>query len=274
MSNRFNLLYFLVSSTPPGEIFGPAHQDCNLVAKSSNFLVAASHLFSKFDSLMIIRGLSDSRITNITTVARSSNDFISIRADNIKFFDTFLHLPISLRKCIELLRDSGMHNFKFFAKVFANFSDYWPILIGKQSFCYDYFTEKTMLIVSQELPNRSHFYDSLNHSIISEKEWAQANFIYKLFKCRTLSDYAQLYCLIDSVCLADVFSNHRRLTFMLYNTEIFNYLSAPSLAFRLCLANSEFPLEYISDSNIYLAAKRSLRGGMTGYVGRYAVRKN
>ena len=55
-----------------------------------------------------------------------------------------------------------------------------------------------------KLPSRCKFFSSLKDKCISEKEYLEANKIWKLFKMNTMGDYHDLYLKADVLLLADV----------------------------------------------------------------------
>ena len=55
-----------------------------------------------------------------------------------------------------------------------------------------------------KLPSRCKFFSSLKDKCISEKEYLEANKIWKLFKMNIMGDYHDLYLKADVLLLADV----------------------------------------------------------------------
>ena len=64
-----------------------------------------------------------------------------------------------------------------------------------------------------ELPEKEKFYSSLSGKGITDKEYEHAKQVWATFGCRNLRDYHNLYVATDSLLLADVFENFRKVWF-------------------------------------------------------------
>ena len=60
------------------------------------------------------------------------------------------------------------------------------------------------------LPSKEEFYSNLNMSNISDKEYEYANKIWNTLNIKNLGEYHDLYLQLDTVLLADVFENFRK----------------------------------------------------------------
>ena len=60
------------------------------------------------------------------------------------------------------------------------------------------------------LPSKEEFYSNLNMSNISDKEYEYANKIWNTLDIKNLGEYHDLYLQLDTVLLADVFENFRK----------------------------------------------------------------
>ena len=60
-----------------------------------------------------------------------------------------------------------------------------------------------------QLPPRKAFASRLSGSEISEADYAHAQNVWKIFRCRTMRDYLELYLFTDVCLLADVFQTFR-----------------------------------------------------------------
>ena len=83
-----------------------------------------------------------------------------------------------------------------------------------------------------------------------------------------------MYVQSDTLLLADVFTNFRKVCFDIYELDPAHFLSAPGLAWQACLKKSNVELELISDVDMLLMIERGIRGVITQAVRRYFQSNN
>jgi len=140
----------------------------------------------------------------------------------------------------------------------------------KQIFPYSYISWSNLDTPASTLPPRSQFYNDLHQEEVSEEDYRLACYFYQLFNCNCIADYMKIYTLLDVTLLADVWLNHRANCLDFFKVEPLNFLSLPAMSFRLVLGHYGHGLEYISDPDIYLLAKKAIRGGVVNYSDRLA----
>ena len=59
------------------------------------------------------------------------------------------------------------------------------------------------------LPPKEAFYSKLSMSGITNREYKHAKRVWRKFKCKTFRDYTTLYCVCDTLLLADVMEGFR-----------------------------------------------------------------
>ena len=64
---------------------------------------------------------------------------------------------------------------------------------------YTYNTSLKKLRETTSFPPLSAFWDDLREEFISEKDWQWGKYTWDLFNCKTLEEYNQLYCQIDTL---------------------------------------------------------------------------
>ena len=62
--------------------------------------------------------------------------------------------------------------------------------------------ESHTLMLEKELPKKGEFYSKLRFSGIKDEEYAQN--VFKTFKCKNNAKYTKLYCLSDTLQIADI----------------------------------------------------------------------
>ena len=78
----------------------------------------------------------------------------------------------------------------------------------------------------------------------------------------------------DSLLLADVFENFRKVCQEKYGLDPAHYYSAPGLSWDALLKKTEVELELLTDMNMHLMIERGMRGGISMVNKRYAKANN
>ena len=114
-----------------------------------------------------------------------------------------------------------------------------------------------------KLPSKDDFKNSLTGEVITDKDYQRVQLMWKLFNCRTLKDYHDIYLKIDVILLADVFEKFRQMCINTYKLDPTHYFSAPGLAFDAALKMSGIKLELFTDIDKHLFIENSIRGGVS-----------
>ena len=80
-------------------------------------------------------------------------------------------------------------------------------------------------------PLQENFYSSLSEETISDEDYAFAKKVWKLFKCKNLLEYAELYCEIDTILLAEIFQHFRQDMIKFSGLDPARYISLPAFSF-------------------------------------------
>ena len=97
------------------------------------------------------------------------------------------------------------------------------------------------------LPPKEAFYSNLNLENISDKDYAHAQKVWKVFEIKNRGDYHDLYVKSDTLLLPDVFENFRNMCLKIYKLDPVYFVSAPGLAWQVCVKKTEVKLELITD---------------------------
>ena len=62
--------------------------------------------------------------------------------------------------------------------------------------------------------------------------------------------------------LADVFENFRNMCIKVYELGPTHFLSAPRLAWQVCLKKTEVKIELLTDVDVLLMVEKGIRGGI------------
>lgn len=251
-----------------GNFRGWAHQNCNLNYKNSYFLPLIIHNLSGYDSHIILKNITPQTAKRISIIPINMEKHSTFSVDNVKFIDSYQFLGTSLSNLVDNLNNSK-YDFPIFNAFFQGYKNRF-LLRQKGIFPYSYFSSETVLNET-ELPPINCFYNNLTKCNVSEDEYCHAQIVWKAFKCKTFSDYLRLYQYVDTILLADIFSNFRALSY--YQLDPVYFLTAADLSWNAGLKKTDITLELFTDINMYLFIESGIRGGIS-FAGSRFVKAN
>ena len=89
-----------------------------------------------------------------------------------------------------------------------------------------------------------------------------------------MGKYHDLYLKCDTLLLADVFENFRKMCLKIYELDPVKRISAPGLTWKSALKKTEVKLELLTDIDALLIVEREIRGGICHAIHRYAKANN
>ena len=98
--------------------------------------------------------------------------------------------------------------------------------------------------------------------------------VFKDFNNKNLGDYHDLYVHIDTLLLSDIFENFRSMCIEIYKLDPDYFLSAPGLAWSICLRMTGVKLELLTDIDMLLMIEKGIRGGICHAIHRHAKANN
>ena len=125
-----------------------------------------------------------------------------------------------------------------------------------------------------KLPDKQHFYRSLNNKHIKEKDYFHAVKIWNNFKMKNMDDYHDLYLKTYVLLLADVFETFINRSLEFYKLHPSCYFSSPGLSWDAMLKTTEIILKLISDIGKYYFVEKRLRGEISYISKRYSEANN
>ena len=267
-----------------GRYRGAAHNKCNLMCKKPRILPVIFHNLQGYDAHLFIKQLSGVK-GKLECIPCTEEKYISFSKHikvgeyrhiqgnmcditfEIRFLDSYKFLQSSLGKLVSNLSLEDLYNTK------SEFKKNIDLLSRKGVYPYDYISSLDKLTETC-LPPKSEFYSKLYDEEISDEDYQHALKVWKIFGCKTLRDYHDLYLKSDVLLLADVFEKFRLTCLKHYQLDPAHYYTAPGLAWDACLKLTGQNLELLTDYDMLMMFERGIRGGITHISKRYSEANN
>ena len=159
----------------------------------------------------------------IKCIPTNTEKYISFSLGNLRFVDSVNFLLSSLDKLVK-----GSDEFSIINRLMLE-ENKPRLLLKKGIYPYEHIDSFERFGETQ-LPEKEKFYSSLSGKRITDEEYAHAKQVWETFGCRILGEYHDLYVATDSVLLAEVFENFRKVCQEKYGLDPMRYYSAPGLS--------------------------------------------
>ena len=100
------------------------------------------------------------------------------------------------------------------------------------------------------LPEKEEFYSNLNIEEITDTDYMHVNIACEDYEIKNVGEYHDLYIKSDTLLLADVFENFRKMCLKVYHLDPVKFLSAPWLAWQAAFKKTKVKLELLTDINV------------------------
>ena len=124
------------------------------------------------------------------------------------------------------------------------------------------------------LPPREKFFNDLSKKHISDADYAFVKQLWNTFNLKNLGELHDLYMETDTLLLADVFENYRKVIHRNYGLDPVHFYTAPSLSWSAGLKFTNVKLEIPLDVNMHIFFDRGLRGGISMVAEHFARANN
>lgn len=247
---------------------GAAHNVCNLRRRMRQRIPIFVHNFKNYDSHFIIKALDNKY--KASAIPSNMEKFRTLTLDKFNLVDSAELLPGALAKLVHTLTVSN-HDFQLLARMpFCRNATQKQLLLRKGVYPYEWAESIEKLQDSNSLPPREDFYSALTQSHITEEDYAHAQNVFATFGCKTMLDYCELYCALDTVLLLEVMWNFRKKMLNFFNLDVTRYMSIPQLSFDCMLKTLGDPIERLSDPDMILMCEQNIRGGVSFVNTRHA----
>ena len=268
-----------------GEYLGASHKKCRNT--KPDFIPIFFHNLAGYDSHLFITKLA-SKINGekIDVIPTNEQKYISFTKKTqvdrykdekgndiniyfrLRFVDSLKFMNAGLET---LAKNLPKNKFKNLEERFSG--KQLELAKRKSIFPYDWFDCEEKL-KQTKLPPIEDFYSMLYEQNITREEYNFAQEVWKEFGCQTFKDYVEIYNLIDTLLLADIFENFREICFDNYGIDPACYFTSPGLFWDAMLKETGIELELLTDVDMFLFFKRMIRGGISMISTRYAESNN
>ena len=246
-----------------GNYLGAAHQSCIDYVNKVNlhkFIPVLYHNFSKYDCHMFFNELINSKVdtNNISVIARTSEEYMSVNYSCIKFLDSMRFLTTSLEKLTESLKDEDYIHLK------KHFPNHWMLLKNKLAYPYEFY--KTLEDYERPIEdllkaaNEAYFSKTTN-KIPDQKEIDRTNTIIKLFNIKNGKELTELYNKADVILLADIFEKFIKASKTEFGINPLYNISLPGTTWSNGLKYTKLELELIKNVDLFQMFENGIRGG-------------
>ena len=224
---------------------GAAHDICNLRYKIPKEIPAAFHNGSTYDYHFIIKQVVQEFERHIEYLGEDTEN-AGLRSE--KRTDCKSSLDYMINKddkliftCFECKKNYEKDFNKELIKRFTNIYECYNedinkiiLLLKKGVYPYEYM-DSWERFGETSLPDKDAFFGSLNLEDITDVYHRHANNVFQKFKLKHLGEYHDLCVQSDILLLPDVFENFRNMCIEIYELDPAHFLSAPGLAWQVCL---------------------------------------
>ena len=275
-----------------GKFIGFAHSRCNLKRRTVNYIPLFAHNLSNYDLHFICKNLhqfpEDSKI-NVIPVTDEKYISLSVGIkvasytdrrgvekhvyEYLRFADSYRFMAQPLDK---LVNNLPPENFTFLDNHFPSKSPEELALLHQKGFypysyfdCHEKFEEKT-------LPKLEKWTNSLHGGqvSISAENLEQANKVFSTFNCRNLGDYHDIYLTVDTLLLACVVEEFRKVTYSTYGLDSAHYFTCSHLSGDAFLKVSKARVELMTDRMQLEMAENLIRGGVSSIFSKRLATMN
>ena len=231
------------------------------------------HNSGKFDSQFLIQEINMTKQPVESAIGKTGENILSLDIFNkrMTIIDSINHLPSSLATLTEVMKKAKkplVHTNNCFSDEYQR-----EHVTRKGIFPYEFLDNVSKLNMTS-LPPKEEFYDNLRECEVSEEDYQHAQNVWRIFNCKTLRDYLEIYLSLDVTLLADVFENYRTFFFTKFGLDASRYVSLPSLSYDSMMKFTKCKMEYIHNPQMYSLIKRSIRGGVAMIPHRHARANN
>ena len=251
-----------------GRYRGAAHSACNLklrLSPKTTTIPVVFHNLRGYDSHLLMQAISKVE-GRVSCIPNNTEKYISFSLGQLRFIDSAQFLLAPLDKLVAANKPEAF-------QITARYEPDCALFLRKGVYPYEYM-DSWERFEETKLPPKEAFYSKLTDASISDSDYAHAQRVWETFGCKTLGNYADLYCRTDVLLLADVFENFRKTSQKQYGLDPAHYYTSPGLSWDALLKKTGVELELLTDYDQHLFIEKGMRGGISMVSKRHARANN
>ena len=142
-------------------------------------------------------------------------------------------------------------------------------VIYTQFFLSFFSTSLSKMDSTTSLPKRKEFYNSIQEKSISKEDYMFAQKVWYKFEIKNLTQYMELYCIIDTLLLGEIFQKFRKTMHDLTGLDAANYISLPGFGWDAMLKITKCEIGLPADVDMIHFLEGGIRGGVSFIHTRY-----
>ena len=254
-----------------GRFRGLAHNNCNLNTRKAHtsFVPKLFHNFSGYDCHLIFEKLvnmatkKNIKINEIDMIAKSSENYISVKIGCLKFLDSYRFLDASLDKLSQTLASFPSLDANGMEDEFLKRKHAYPYEKGNNTESY----YKPLKL------GREDYFSTLKQSYPDFEEVIRTQAIIVKNEITNLKESTMLYLKNDVLLLTDIFQNYVDTCKKAYGINPLYSYSTPSFTWKAGLKMTGVQLDYITDDKLRLLLENNMRGGPSACMGSRYVKR-
>jgi hypothetical protein len=267
----FNHRHYIFDPTDKSYLQGISCVKCNLAYKPTYKTIVIAHNLQKYDGHLLIPYLKKYREMGmrVELLAKSSEKFLSLTIGPLEFRDSMNFISGSLDSCSSILKDA---DYMFTREVFP---DHFDLVRYKIPFPYTAFSDDETARSLPALLPKERFYSEIKREHITDEQYEKLRTTCHTFRLVTLLDLCLHYIVIDTLLLAEVGTNLRKIFSSLFSLDYLHYITLTSLSWDYLLKNTGARIELLGDIDQFNFVASGLNGGLSSInTGRVFSSKN
>ena len=196
-----------------------------------------AHNLKNYDAHHIMREIG--KVTGgLKCIPNNMEKYVTFSLVNLRFIDSFQHKSADLETLVASVPKENLAITKSSIKDKGKID----LLLQKGVYPYEYMDSFEKFNETSLLP-KEVFYSTLKMEKVKDKDYEHAKRVWNEFGIQTMGQYHDLYLMMDTLLLVNVFDEHRIIGLEKYGLDPANYYTSPGFAWDALLTMTRKELE-------------------------------